>query len=119
MLRQFALQGLLGQQGFVGCATVHAKHRRSHCICTRENGFRRCHRHQSCADLLCAAAPTKGHATSAAPEPAQKLLTLERSVGGAQRMDAALLQTGVFGAEVFPDLPIATTWLGLGKALLK
>lgn len=47
------------------------------------------------------------------------LVTLERSVGsGGGAADALLIATGAFQAEVFPDLPVATTWAGLGKALL-
>jgi len=40
-------------------------------------------------------------------------------VGGRAGVDAELLGTGLFGAEVFPDLPIATTWDGLYRAMLK
>jgi hypothetical protein len=36
--------------------------------------------------------------------------TLEASVGAANPVDLQLLSTGMFGAEVHPDLPIATTW---------
>lgn len=36
--------------------------------------------------------------------------TLEASVGAANPLDLQLLSTGAFGAEVHPDLPIATTW---------
>lgn len=35
------------------------------------------------------------------------LLTLERSRGD---QDASLWSTGAFGAGVYPDLPVATTW---------
>jgi hypothetical protein len=46
------------------------------------------------------------------------LLTLERSVGARGPVaDAPLCATGAFGAEVSPDLPIVTTWGGLGRAL--
>jgi hypothetical protein len=45
------------------------------------------------------------------------LLTLERSVGARGPVaDAPLCATGAFGAEVSPDLPIATSWEGLGRA---
>ena len=40
------------------------------------------------------------------------LLTLERSSANA---DAGLWATGAFGAGVYPDLPIATTWPTLLK----
>ena len=40
------------------------------------------------------------------------LLTLERSSADA---DAGLWATGAFGAGVYPDLPIATTWPTLLK----
>jgi hypothetical protein len=36
--------------------------------------------------------------------------TLEASVGAANPVDLQLLSTGMFSAEVHPDLPIATTW---------
>ncbi|GLI68028.1 hypothetical protein VaNZ11_012351 [Volvox africanus] len=44
-------------------------------------------------------------------------LTLERGVGKAYGAEAELQATGAFRAEVFPDLPIATTWQNLAKAL--
>lgn len=43
--------------------------------------------------------------------------TLEASVGSANQLDLDLLATGAFGAEVHPDLPIATTWHGLYKQI--
>jgi hypothetical protein len=43
--------------------------------------------------------------------------TLEASVGAANPLDLELLSNGVFGAEVHPDLPIATTWYALGEYL--
>ncbi|WIA29974.1 hypothetical protein OEZ86_000072 [Tetradesmus obliquus] len=43
--------------------------------------------------------------------------TLEASVGRANQLDLDLLATGAFGAEVHPDLPIATTWHGLYKQI--
>jgi hypothetical protein len=46
-------------------------------------------------------------------------LTLERAVGERAGVDAELAASGLFGAEVFPDLPIATTWDGLYRAMLK
>ena len=47
------------------------------------------------------------------------LLTLERAVGGRAGADAALAASGLFGAEVFPDLPVATSWDGLVKAMAR
>eukprot|EP00877_Chromochloris_zofingiensis_P008586 jgi/Chrzof1/3981/Cz13g15250.t1 len=44
-------------------------------------------------------------------------LTLERSIGVRQGVDAALISTGVFDAEVYPDLPVASSWMGLLKTL--
>jgi hypothetical protein len=44
-------------------------------------------------------------------------MSLERSLGAAAGADAALLSTGAFVAEVYPDLPVATTWKGLFKAM--
>ncbi len=46
-------------------------------------------------------------------------LTLERSVGKPDGTDSELLQTGAFFAEVFPDLPIATTWGGLARVVTR
>jgi hypothetical protein len=43
--------------------------------------------------------------------------TLEASVGAANPLDLELLSTGAFGAEVHPDLPIATTWCAQGEHL--
>lgn len=45
------------------------------------------------------------------------MLTLERSVGLPSREEDALRMTGAFQGEVFPDLPIATTWATLWKML--
>jgi hypothetical protein len=49
----------------------------------------------------------------------QVLLSLERSLGGPDKMaaDDALRATGAFHAEVYPDLPIATTWRNLWRAM--
>lgn len=47
------------------------------------------------------------------------MLTLERAIGERSGSDTELVGTGLFAAEVFPDLPIATTWDGLYKAMLK
>ncbi len=59
-------------------------------------------------------------ATSAADAASSSyLVSLERSVGERMGSDKALWQTGSFGAAVYPDLPIATTWEGLFKALSK
>jgi hypothetical protein len=58
---------------------------------------------------------------SAAVGPSRPLscwtLTLERSIGKSYGAEAELQGTSAFAAEVFPDLPIATTWQNLGKAL--
>src|SRR4051812_47898904 len=45
------------------------------------------------------------------------MLSLERSVGNSHGSDTALRSTQAFHAEVFPDLPIATTWANLWKAI--
>ncbi|EFJ49424.1 hypothetical protein VOLCADRAFT_117216, partial [Volvox carteri f. nagariensis] len=45
------------------------------------------------------------------------MLSLERGIGKAYGAEAELQATGAFCAEVFPDLPIATTWQNLAKAL--
>lgn len=65
-----------------------------------------------------AAHGSPAHATAAmgAAGPAAVWLTLERAVGGSTGSDKALAATGVFAAEVFPDLPIASTWGSLFKA---
>ncbi len=47
------------------------------------------------------------------------MLTLERSIGESAGKDAALRATGAFSAEIFPDLPIATTWENLWKVIRK
>lgn len=46
-------------------------------------------------------------------------LTLERALGPAFGTDSALQATSAFSAEVFPDLPIATTWDNLLKVIQK
>eukprot|EP00192_Tetraselmis_astigmatica_P011442 CAMPEP_0117670670 /NCGR_PEP_ID=MMETSP0804-20121206/12899_1 /TAXON_ID=1074897 /ORGANISM="Tetraselmis astigmatica, Strain CCMP880" /LENGTH=367 /DNA_ID=CAMNT_0005479029 /DNA_START=330 /DNA_END=1429 /DNA_ORIENTATION=- len=52
--------------------------------------------------------------------PESKLsLTLERAVGPRVGEDQQLWETGIFDAEVFPDLPLATTWRSLGNALMR
>lgn len=43
------------------------------------------------------------------------LLTLERSIGESFGSDTQLRSSGAFAAEVFPDLPIATTWKNFMK----
>lgn len=71
-------------------------------------------------------AATRAHAASQ-QQPAPRtsplaepfLLTLERAVGDRAGADATLAASGLFGAEVFPDLPLATSWEGLYKAMLK
>ena len=40
----------------------------------------------------------------------QPIICLERSVGARQGVDAHLWSQGSFSAEVYPDLPIATSW---------
>jgi len=45
------------------------------------------------------------------------LLTLERTVGATSGADTDLVTTGAFGAQVFPDLPAATTWANLWKSM--
>ena len=80
--------------------------------------------HAHAAMLAARRASHAAASTSAASAPAPPaagrglLVTLERSVSGDGAADEALLATGAFAAEVFPDLPIATTWAGLYKALL-
>ena len=64
------------------------------------------------------ARPASSAATSDAAS-GQALVSLERSVGERMGSDAALWRTGAFGAAVYPDLPIATTWEGLFKAFGK
>eukprot|EP00195_Chlamydomonas_chlamydogama_P007614 CAMPEP_0202908720 /NCGR_PEP_ID=MMETSP1392-20130828/47029_1 /ASSEMBLY_ACC=CAM_ASM_000868 /TAXON_ID=225041 /ORGANISM="Chlamydomonas chlamydogama, Strain SAG 11-48b" /LENGTH=379 /DNA_ID=CAMNT_0049598191 /DNA_START=46 /DNA_END=1185 /DNA_ORIENTATION=- len=46
-------------------------------------------------------------------------ITLERAVGDSLGSDGQLMSTGAFGAQVFPDLPIATTWDNLWKAMTR
>lgn len=67
-----------------------------------------------------AGAPSAAAAAAAAgPLREPFLLTLERAVGERAGADAALAGSGLFGAEVFPDLPLAMSWDGLGRAMLK
>lgn len=90
--------------GRAACSCMHA------CPCLQQLASCRSGRHL-----------TTAAATADARDPAQRhelMLTLERSVGSSSAADEQLLSTGVFAAEVFPDLPIATTWAGLYKALL-
>jgi len=64
------------------------------------------------------AASTAARAVDGAPSGATApLLTLERSIGAREGEDIRLWDTGAFGAEVFPDLPLATSWRALGEAL--
>eukprot|EP00879_Flechtneria_rotunda_P013090 GHRR01013670.1.p1 GENE.GHRR01013670.1~~GHRR01013670.1.p1 ORF type:complete len:433 (+),score=155.26 GHRR01013670.1:292-1590(+) len=49
--------------------------------------------------------------------PGPPSFTLEAPVGTSSPLDAQLVATGAFGAEVHPDLPIATTWHGLYKQI--
>ena len=37
-------------------------------------------------------------------------VSLERSVGARYKVDTELAEMGQFSAEVYPDLPIATSW---------
>lgn len=65
-------------------------------------------------------APPAPPAADKNPRTAPFLLTLERSVGARGPVaDAPLCATGAFGAEVSPDLPIVTTWGGLGRAVAR
>ena len=59
------------------------------------------------------AAVKESPAPQSLPQGRPLLLTLERSVGNAVGSDQELLATRAFQAEVFPDLPIATSWRGL------
>lgn len=78
----------------------------------------------SCSSSSAAAAPhgstvtSPGSYCSAALVPPGPTLTLERAIGGTFGSDEQLRQSGAFAAEVFPDLPIATTWGNLMKAVL-
>lgn len=62
--------------------------------------------------------PSLSHQGGATTHGSGLMLTLERSVGHSSGNDAQLCASGLFQAEVFPDLPIATTWGNLAKALL-
>ncbi len=46
-------------------------------------------------------------------------LSLERTVGDSLGVDSAVRSAHAFTAEVFPDLPIATTWENLWKVLFR
>ena len=41
------------------------------------------------------------------------LITLERAVGARLKVDSELAEAGSFTAEVYPDLPVATSWAEL------
>jgi len=45
------------------------------------------------------------------------LLCLERAIGERQEIDSALWETGAFQAQVYPDLPIASSWIQLATKL--
>ncbi|PNH05087.1 hypothetical protein TSOC_008695 [Tetrabaena socialis] len=64
------------------------------------------------ASAATASASPASHAAAAA-----WTLTLERGIGKSYGEESELQSTGAFAAEVFPDLPIATTWQNLAKAL--
>ncbi len=70
----------------------------------------------SCSESGPVTAAGTGTAASAASA-GSWFLSLERGVGKAYGAEAELQATGAFGAEVFPDLPIATTWQNFFKAL--
>lgn len=70
----------------------------------------------SCSASGTATAAETGSAAAAASA-GRWFLSLERGVGKANGAEAELQATGAFGAEVFPDLPIATTWQNFFKAL--
>lgn len=56
--------------------------------------------------------------TAPLPLPLQPRITLEAPVGAPSALDEQLAGCGAFGALVTPDLPIATTWSGLARAVL-
>jgi hypothetical protein len=45
------------------------------------------------------------------------MLTLEHPIASLKQLDRQLAAAAPFSAEVHPDLPIATTWQGLMRAL--
>ncbi|KAG2501573.1 hypothetical protein HYH03_000078 [Edaphochlamys debaryana] len=64
-----------------------------------------------------AAAASSSTASSSSGRTPGWTLTLERGMGKEYGKEAELQSSGAFAAEVFPDLPIATTWQNLIKAL--
>lgn len=75
-----------------------------------------------CARRAAHSSSSSSSAAAAAPRSpldAPFVLTLERAVGERAGSDCEIAATGLFGAEVFPDLPISTSWEGLYKAMLK
>jgi len=66
--------------------------------------------------LRWALSPVRARSDTAAGS-AAPFLTLERSIGAREGEDARLWDTGAFAAEVYPDLPLATSWRALGDAL--
>ena len=86
---------------------------RSVCGCVHPVQPKRAHKEPSGTSTS-----TQHSTASAAPALAwpcrgARLLTLERSFGGAVDADAGLWHGGGFAAEVWPDVPIASTWSGL------
>ena len=47
------------------------------------------------------------------------LVTLERSIGARNRFDSNLWSSGKFSAEVYPDLPIAGSWIDLARTAFR
>ncbi|KAG1671159.1 hypothetical protein FOA52_005413 [Chlamydomonas sp. UWO 241] len=68
--------------------------------------------------LYSSAAAASSSEASTSSSVAQPMLTLERAILGSAGNDTELASCGLFAGEVFPDLPIATTWEGLRKAVL-
>jgi hypothetical protein len=75
--------------------------------------------HHRAHTAAAAASPQPGGAPAPSPLDADFVLTLERAIGERSGADAELLRSGLFAAEVFPDLPVATTWDGLYRAMAK
>ncbi|KAF5841111.1 hypothetical protein DUNSADRAFT_14286 [Dunaliella salina] len=108
---------LSGGRGVAGCAFPCKRHPTQHLwtsVCTAAKLARPSHVRQSSSNT-----PTpEQQAQASKPSSSRRLLlTLERSVGRSFGADDSLRSTRAFGAEVFPDLPSATTWGSMWRKL--